>query len=182
MEVTFDLNFLADNGLYPNDYVYLYSKYKDIHLPFKGMKVNIKRLEELGYLKIISDDNGNPKSTVLRQKFKDIVEGDFDRMFAELVSTYPMKVGVPGNYRILHAADPNAKANAKAKDRYRKVVDKNPQMHMKIIKLLHVQLEQQRQKLQYMQMLEVWITNRTWEKWEGFEIEQDESRNTRVFN
>jgi hypothetical protein len=182
MEVTIDLNFLAENDLYPNEYVYLYSKYKQASLPFKGMKVNIKRLEELGYLKIVSDDHGNPKSTVLRQKFIDLVEGDVDRMFAELVGTYPMKVGNPGNYRVLHAADPSAKANAKAKDRYRKIVEKDPQLHSKIIRLLKVQLENQREKLQYMQMLEVWINNRTWEKWDGFKIEQDESRNTRVFN
>ena len=182
MEVTFDLNFLAENDLYPNEYVYMYCKHKQLSLPFRGMKVNIKRLEELGYLKIVSDEHGKPKSTVLRQKFIDLVEGSFDRMFAELVGTYPMKVGDPGNYRVLHAADPTAKANAKARDRYRKVVDKDPQMHAKIIRLLKVQLEHQREKLQYMQMLEVWISNRTWEKWEGFEIEQDETRNTRVFN
>jgi len=183
MVLEFDLNFLHAAKLYPNEYVYLYSKYKGFKIPYSKMKVNIKQLESLGYIKIINDDLGNPKSTVLRQKFIDLVEGDFDRMFAELLSRYPMKVGSMGNFRVLHAADPDAKSNKKAKERYRKIVENKPAMHARIIKALDTQLENQRQNLMYMQLLEVWINNRTWEKWEGFKDEKDDgTRNTKILD
>ena len=183
MVLEIDLQFLAAAKLYPNEYVYLYSKYKEFKLPYKKMKVNIRSLEEQGYLKIINDNLGNPQSTVLRQKFIDLVEGDFDRMFAELIATYPIKVGIAGNLRVLHAADPSAKSNKKSKERYKKIVENNPAMHSRIIAALEIQLEQQRQNLTYMQLLEVWINNRTWEKWEGVKTEeQDGTRNTKILD
>ena len=107
MVIEINMDFLALHNLQPNEYVYLYAKYHNISIPFKSLKMNIKKLEEDGYIKITGK---------------------------ELVS-----------------------------------------------KNIDVQLSHQKDSLQYMQMLEVWINSRTWEKWEGFDNmeEQDGTRNTK---
>ena len=87
-------------------------------------------------------------------------------MFTELLNAYPLKVSIKnGGYRILKAADPNARANNKSRDRYKKVVGTKRFLHDKIMKLLQVQLRVNRDNLEYMQQLEVWINNHTWEKY-----------------
>lgn len=180
MVIEINMDFLALHNLQPNEYVYLYAKYYNISIPFKSLKMNLKKLEEDGYIKITGKELVS-KNIAIRKKFINLIEGDFDRMFCELLSRYPIKVGHKGKYRILHAANPDAKANKKVKEKYRKLVENKPDLHNKIINLLDVQLSHQRDSLQYMQMLEVWVNSRTWEKWEGFDNmeEQDGTRNTK---
>ena len=55
-----DLQFLAAAKLYPNEYVYLYSKYKEFKLPYKKMKVNIKG----GYYWITARDGSDNRPRV----------------------------------------------------------------------------------------------------------------------
>ena len=98
-------------------------------------------------------------------------------MFAELISTYPMKVSTNRGYRILHAADPNCKSNQKAKAKYSRIVGTKKFVHDKIIKLLKVQLRVERGKLEYMQQLEVWLNNHTWEKYINMDENAGQSEN-----
>jgi hypothetical protein len=96
-----------------------------------------------------------------------------------------MKVGVAGKSRILHAANPDAKANAKAKAKYRSILKKDPLLHNKIIRLLKVQLAHQRENLQYLNALDVWLNQSMWERWEGIDEnteEDNDERNTRVLD
>ena len=175
MTFELDIPWLASVGLMPNDYVFLMCLHKRIKYPFVRNLPFVKSIEAMGYIKLT--DQG----VVLRQKFIDLIEGDFDQMFAELLATYPMKVGDnPQNLRILHAADIKAKSNKIAKDRYKKIVDGKAHVHRKIMKGLSNQLKYQRQNLQYMQRLEVWINAATWELWEDIEIKEDEGRRTSI--
>jgi hypothetical protein len=91
-----------------------------------------------------------------------------------------MKVQSKSGVRILHAADPNAKANKRAKDRYRKVVGNKRFIHDKIMKLLDVQLKVERGRLEYLQNLEVWINNHTWEKYTNIDSAKAGESETRI--
>jgi len=97
-------------------------------------------------------------------------------MFAELINTYPMKVSTPSGVRILHAADSTAKSNDKARNKYRKVVAGKANVHVRIMSLLKIQLTVERNNLAYMQFLETWINNYTWEKYEN--LTEDEAKDT----
>ena len=98
-------------------------------------------------------------------------------MFDELISTYPNRVHTSTSTRVLCAADPKAKTNLKAKKRYKLVVGNKLHVHNRIIKLLKVQLKMQEDSLGYMQNLETWINNHTWEKYEN--INENDGRTTK---
>jgi hypothetical protein len=179
-----DIEHIIGLKLSPDEYVFLLLHHKEEYSNYVSrgiqLRVNLNKLQEVGYIKILEDNK-----IAVRQKFIDLIETDFDRQFAELIGTYPMKVGVAGKSRILHAANPDAKANAKAKDKYRSILKKDPLLHNKIIRLLKVQLAHQRENLQYLNALDVWLNQSMWERWEGIDEnaeEDNDERNTRVLD
>ena len=174
-----DIEHVIGLGLSPDEYIYLLLIHQGKCEEYIKRGLDRKSLEVDGYIKI--HENG----VVVRPRFIDLIEDDFDRQFAELLSNYPMKVGNAGKYRILHAADPDAKANVKIKAKYRSILKKDPSLHRKIIKLLNVQLTHQRGSLQYLNALDVWLNQSVWEKWEGMDENTDDSddeRNTRILD
>jgi hypothetical protein len=167
MIVELDLNMLKEVGMSPDDFTYLYLVYKkgNKYNPQLNLKPNLDKLQEEGYIKL-----GDTKENhVIRHKFLDLFLADFDKMFNELMLTYPMKVNSDKGVRILHAKDPNSKSNQKAKARYKRIVDGKPHVHKKIIACLNTQLKLERNNLGYMQNLETWINNHTWEKYENLD-------------
>ena len=121
---------------------------------------------DTGYIKI----GESPDNHVIRQEFIDLFVSDFDSMFAELISKYPMKVNSSSRgVRVLHAKDPDAMANKKARMRYKKIVDNKVYKHKYIMKCLDKQLAIERNNLEYLQNLETWINNHTWEKYENLD-------------
>jgi hypothetical protein len=177
MVIEIDTELLIQLNLTPTEFVFLTGLHKKANLKIPIGKGQIEKMEGLGYIK----QTGETLHTiVLRQKFIDLVEGDFDQMFNELLTAYPMKVGNPQNMRVLHAMDARSKSNQKAREKYKKIVDGRPHVHKKIMECLDNQLKHQRSNLQYMQLLDVWINNATWEKWDGIKIDEDEQRQTRI--
>ena len=71
--------------------------------------------------------------------------------------------------------------NKKAKNKYKKVVGTKKFVHNRIIQLLEVQLEAERSRLAYMQNLETWLNNHTWEKYANIKKShgEDDNRITR---
>jgi hypothetical protein len=179
MQVEIDIDVLIANNLSADDYLALYTLYRK---GFKTLeKLNLQPrwadLERAGYIKLgISSENHT-----IRQKFIDLFSSDFDLMFNELLLTYPMKVNTTNGIRVLHASDPTCKANKKARDKYRKVVGSKKFVHDRIIKLLNTQLKVDRNRLEYLQNLEVWINNHTWEKYTNLESDggKEDNRITR---
>ena len=99
---------------------------------------------------------------------------NFDDLFKELLSVYPAIVESPGRgRRILHAKDPDAYTNMKAKNRYRKVTGERVVKHKEIIRLLKIQLETDKDSLGYMQKLETWLNNYTWEDYIDINLEEN---------
>jgi hypothetical protein len=167
MQVEIDIDVLIANNLNADDYLALYMLYR------KGFKTLEKLdlhprwidLEKSGFIKL----GISLEEHTIRQKFIDLFSSDFDLMFNELLLTYPMKVNTSKGIRVLHAYDPICKANNKSRDKYRKIVGTKKFVHDRIIKLLNVQLQVDRNRLEYLQNLEVWINNYTWEKYANLE-------------
>ena len=175
MQVQIDVNLLVENGISADDFLALYAIYRKGFKTLDKLKLNPNwdDLQSKGYVKL----GDSVEKHIIRQEFIDLFSSDFDQMFAELISTYPMKVSTNRGYRILHAADPNCKSNEKAKAKYSRIVGTKKFVHDKIIKLLKVQLRVERGKLEYMQQLEVWVNNHTWEKYINMDENAGQSEN-----
>ena len=175
MQVQIDVNLLVENGISADDFLALYAIYRKGFKTLDKLKLNPNwdDLQSKGYVKL----GDSVEKHIIRQEFIDLFSSDFDQMFAELISTYPMKVSTNRGYRILHAADPNCKSNQKAKAKYSRIVGTKKFVHEKIMKLLKVQLRVERGRLEYMQQLEVWLNNHTWEKYINMDENAGQSEN-----
>lgn len=164
MTIDIDLELLKTTGLSPDEYVALYLVFRKgyTYLQETRLEVNWAQLQDDGYIVDWTDSD-----LEVTDKYKSLFSNNFEAMFAELISVYPNRVHINTNVRVLCAADPKAKTNAKAKLRYKNVVGKKLHLHNKIIKALKVQLKVQEDSLGYMQNLETWINNHTWEKYEN---------------
>lgn len=177
MKIEIDFEVLTTTQMSADDFLYLYIVYRKgfNYLKQLNLKPNLEELQKDGYIKL----GNTPGDHTIRQEFIDIFISNFDQMFAELISTYPMKVNSPGRgIRILHAKDPDAKANEKNKSRYKKIVNNKTYKHRHIINCLNKQLIIEKDNLGYLQNLETWINNHTWEKYENLD-ENDTKEDTR---
>ena len=169
MTIEIDLELLKTTDLTPDEYIGLYLTLRKGYSYLNELRLNINwtNLENRGYI----------KDKMVTDKFKQLFSNNFDDMFEELISVYPSKVNTSTSVRVLHAVDPKAKSNLKAKNRYKRIVGNKLHVHNKIIKLLKVQLKMQQDNLAYLQNLETWINNHTWEKYEN--LKENEGRDTK---
>ena len=168
MNVDIDFEVLEQTGMSADDFLYLYIIHKEsyTYLNNLNLKPNLEKLQEDGYIKL----GETPDQHFIRQEFIDLFSSNFDQMFAELVGTYPMKVmSKDRGVRVLHSKDPDSKSNEKAKGRYQKIVGTKLYKHLHIMKCLDKELTINRFNLAYMQNLETWINNHTWEKYENLD-------------
>tara|TARA_R110002012_G_scaffold6501_1_gene30351 strand:- start:2945 stop:3499 length:555 start_codon:yes stop_codon:yes gene_type:complete len=175
LEINIDLELLVENEISADEYLALYCLYRQAFKTFESLTLSPdwEKLQTKSFVKL----GPTPKEHIVRQEFIDLFSSDFDQMFNELLLKYPMKVNTrSGGTRILHASDPDCRANKRAKDRYRKVVVKKKHVHKRIMKLLDVQLEVDRDRLEFLQNLEVWINNHTWEKYANLENNAGDSK------
>jgi len=181
MILNVDTEILKILGITADDFVYLYLLHAKSHdvLSELDLKPNTEDLQEKGLIKLGEELQDH----VVRQKFLDMFQSTFDQMWSELLSHFPLKVNGRDGVRILRARDANAKANDKAKRKYRSIVGSNKLLHNKIIKLLQVEmsLRKENNTLGYMRMLQTWINGHTWEQYEDISNEPNtgKSRITR---
>ena len=169
MTIEIDLELLKTTNLSPNEFIGLYLVFRKGYTYLEELNLNIDwtNLERKGYV----------KNELVTDKFKSLFSNNFDLMFSELISVYPNKVSTSTGVRVLHAVDPKAKANLKAKNRYKRIVSNRLHVHNRIMKLLKVQLKIQEDNLAYLQNLETWINNHTWEKYEN--LKENEGKTTK---
>jgi len=175
MEIKIDFEMLKETKMSADDFTYLYIIYRKGfgYLNSLNLKPNLLELQKNSYVKL----GESPQTHVVRQEFIDLFISDFDAMFNELIATYPFKVNSPTRgVRVLHSLDPDAKSNKKAKDKYKRVINDNAHKHRYIMKCLDKQLMVDKHNLGYLQNLEVWINNHTWEKYEDLN-EQNQTEN-----
>lgn len=163
MVIEINLDKLTEIGLSPDEFVYLTLLSRGA-LEIYQLKLNIDldKLQTNGWIKLGEDDKA-----MLREKFISETTDNFTRMWHDLLSRYPIKVNVNGGTRILRAKDPSSKANEKAKLKYQKIVKTDSIKHNYIMQCLERELEIRRRanSLGYMQMLETWLNNHSWEKY-----------------
>ena len=96
LKVQLDFNNLIKQGLDPNEYVYLYISYHQLHKAAHDLElvVSIELLEEKGWIECVYDEEtGELVDTILRPKAIGLFEeSDLDTKFYEFYSTYPIKV------------------------------------------------------------------------------------------
>jgi hypothetical protein len=174
MKLEIDFEVLKATEMSADDYMFLFLVYRKgfNYLNTLNLQPNIDKLEEHRYLEI----GETTETHRVTQNFINLFVSDFEQMFIELVDKYPWKVNSPGRgVRVLHAIDPKAKSNDKARNRYKKIVDNKPILHKHIMECLDRQLLVDKDSLGFLQNLEVWINNYTWEKYENL---NDYAQNT----
>ena len=178
MHVEIDIDLLLHNDISSDDYLALYALYMKGYKILSKLKLspNWEDLQKKGFIKLGEEIEDH----IVRQEFIDLFSSDFDQMFVELLAAYPMKVQTKTGVRVLHATDPDSKANKKAKDRYNRVVGNKRFIHTKILKLLEKQLKIERGRLEYLQSLEVWINNHTWEKYTNIDDNGGSEEDARI--
>ena len=156
MEIQIDVDLLVEEGISADDFTALYIFYRSGHALV--MKMNLKpnwmELQNKGFVKL----GASPLTHVVRQKFIDLFTSDFEKMFNELLLN----------------------SNLKAYKKYKKVVGTKLYTHKKIMRCLDTQLTIERDNLGYLQNLETWLNNHTWEKYTDIDESNDgEERITR---
>ena len=179
MKIEIDLSLLKDIGLTPDDYTYLYIIHRKAFSYIEKVPLRVSPRLDTDEWIIYGE---NLTEHIIQQKFRDLFVSNFESMFAELVATYPFKVDSPTRgIRVLHAKDPKAASNKKARNKYKKIIGNKPHLHKYIMKCLQLQLEHEKDNLGYLQNFETWINNHTWEKYEDMNINdiKDDTRITR---
>ena len=181
MKIELDLKLLEEIKLDANSYLALYLIWRKGYGYFSPINLNPdwEKLQQDGWVECDTEGIKTVLNYHITDKFTDLFDCNFDAMFAELVATYPMKVASPTRgVRVLHAKDPGSKSNLKAKNKYRKIVNNKKHKHKEIMLLLQKQLLVDKDNLGYLQNLETWINNHTWEKYE--EIDINDAKGTRT--
>ena len=180
MQIEIDTEVLKELDISADDFVYLYLLHAKAHdvVNVLQLQPNTDALQRKGLIKLGEER----KDDVVRQKFIDLIEDNFDRMWSELLSHFPIKVYAKGNVRILRAADGNARNNQKAKKAYHRVVGKNAAKHKKIVQCLvnELNLRKSNNSLGYMQMLQTWVNQHTWEQYEDADVGRTEQQDRRI--
>jgi hypothetical protein len=163
MVIEINLDKLSELSLSPDEFVYLtlLSRGAVDSLQLK-LNINFEELQTNGWVKL-----GEEGKAILRDKFVSSTVDNFTRMWHDLLSRYPIKVSSGNGIRLLRAKDPSSKANEKAKQKYQKIVKTDVIKHNFIMQCLERELDIRRRanSLGYMQMLETWLNNHSWEKY-----------------
>jgi len=172
MIVEINTETLKEFGITADDFLYLYLLHATSYDCLEELSLNpdTESLQTKGLIKLGEE----LRDHIVRQGFLDMIHGSFDQMWSELLSHFPLKVYNQGHMRVLRAKDANARANAKPKLKYEKIVGTDTQKHKFIIKCLinELELRKSTNTLGYMQQLQTWVNNYTWEKYEDVEDEQ----------
>lgn len=181
MLVEINTEVLKKFGISADDFVYLYLLHATGYdlIEELSLKPNTEALQTKGLIKLGEE----LRDHTVRQKFLEIFQTPFDQMWSELLSHFPLRVYNQGHMRVLRAKDANAKANAKAKKAYERYVGGDSAKHKRVVQCLinELELRKSTNSLGYMQMLQTWANNHTWEQYEdiGNEPTKSSSRITR---
>jgi len=167
-------------GITADDFLYLYLLYSECYdlIEKLNLQPNTDSLQTKGLIKLGEEVQDH----IIRQKFLDLFQVKFDVLWSELLSHFPIRVYNNGNLRVLRAKNAHAKANDKAKEKYKKILNGSKILHDNIIQSLKNELEVRKSTntLGWMQMLPTWINNYTWEKYEDIENEKSPEEQRRI--
>lgn len=180
MLVEINTEILKKFGISADDFLYLYLLHAKSYDCLEELSLNpdTESLQTKGLLKLGEELQDH----VVRQAFLDMFQVPFDQMWSELLSHFPLKVFNNGNVRVLRARDANAKANSKAKKAYHRYVGEDKTRHDHVIKCLVTELAVRKKtdSIGWMQMLQTWVNNHTWEQYEDLNDESTASQSPRI--
>lgn len=169
MVIQIDLDMLSETGLTPDEFIFLTLLHKNqqdwIQDQKVALQINAKKLEAQGWAKV---NREVPAESIVRYKFSSLTEPDAHSQWVELCAAYPHVVTKRGGgRRTLHALDPDADSNKKAREKYLRRVKSNPFLHSKVMRGLEKELEVRKRgnDMEFMQKLETWVNNSTWEQY-----------------
>jgi hypothetical protein len=175
MVIEINTDVLKKFGISADDFVYLYLLHATSYDLVSELELNpnTETLQTKGLIKLGEELQDH----TVRQAFLDLFQDSFDRMWSELLSHFPLRVYNQGNVRVLRAKDALAKNNEKAMRKYYKVVGTDVTKHNRIVQCLKNELDLRKSTntLGYMQMLNTWVNNHTWDQYEDI---SDESTST----
>lgn len=108
---------------------------------------------------------------------KAIFEGD--DLFEEFFALYPNSVETGLGRRVISARDPNSVSGKATHDLWKRVTKNKPGLQRKIIECLKRELNQRRldNSLGFIQGIDTWLRQATWEKWEDIPDDKKSSSN-----
>ena len=174
MIVNINTDICVKNKLPPNQYTILYLLLEKLYGSLDMLIKNFNFVEDLNNLKqlkyIIDYDltKSSEEFTIDRKKILELL-GFEDSAFYGLLARYPIKVFTKGGgVRYLAPVSINAFKTKQLKKKYEKIVEKDKGLHKHILRCLDAQLWIMKKggNLQYMQNLETWLNQRTWETYE----------------
>jgi len=167
---------LIKEKITPNDYIILkllfenqYSTLQKLFPVTSTLTDNLKILEYESYLKMTVDELDWTKISTqifLRQKTIDlfIVKKS---AFLTWWNMYPTKVGIGNNVRVLKTFDADTNLGRKCKQKFDRITNNDPIKENQLIKGLEIELEIKKKSnsMQYMQLVDVWLNQETYQKY-----------------
>lgn len=171
--VTINLKSWKSTNLSIQEYVFLKllveKGYTFADNTIKLTEAELSKLQLEGYIEVI-DTPEAVLSLPTQKSTKLFIEADnkFEKYFEELYKAYPRKVvDKSGGIRILRAENLTSQDAEKCKKRYLMFLQDHPNDHTKVMEGLKTELRTRGvNNLGYMQNLETWIHQRTWEKYQ----------------
>jgi hypothetical protein len=182
---------LIKEKITPNDYIILkllfenqYSTLQKLFPVTSTLTDNLKILEYESYLKMTVDELDWTKISTqifLRQKTIDlfIVKKS---AFLTWWNMYPTKVGIGNNVRVLKTFDADTNLGRKCKQKFDRITNNDPIKENQLIKGLEIELEIKKKSnsMQYMQLVDVWLNQETYQKYIHLIDQPIENDNERI--
>ena len=180
MIIEINTDILQNFGITADDFLYLYLLHAKSYdcLEQLTLKPNTEALQTKGLIKLGEE----PQDHVVRQAFLDMFQASFDQMWSELLSHFPLKVMGKQGLRYLRGRDANAKTNQKSRRAYERYVGTDKTKHDFVMKCLKNELVHRKltSSLGYMQQLQTWVNNHTWEKYDTIDNEKATRKSSRI--
>jgi hypothetical protein len=174
--IQINLDYLETKGMDLNQYLSLMKLY--VHqeenelLPIKVCDEDFDWLIQEG---LIEEQGIN---LILTDKGREIFERKGDK-FEEFYKLFPHKVPDGfGNFRVLSTKDPDSILGNKARKKWARVTKGNLDLQDAIIAALRYEIEYRKKSnsLTYMQNIDTWLNNGTWEKYMDEAVKQNQEK------
>jgi hypothetical protein len=178
--ITLDIREIISYGLNLNEYLTLMKLQHDAErktFPFEPDPRYFDRLIKDGFIeeKIIKGTGYN-----LGPKAFEIFNGE--DLFEEFFDLFPTSVDAGFGRRAISAKDPNSISGKATHDIWRRITKGKVDLQKRIIAGLKRELENRRSNntLAYLQGIDTWLRQATWEKWEDVSEEKKSSGYTKL--
>jgi len=181
--INLNLKLIKDLGLTINEYLTLfqiYLKKSNIKIDYNYNVIDIVSLSEKGYISVRLEEYIDGKYSIesvprLTSKGIEVFLSEND-LFNEFIKTYPTSVKTgPNKRRVLSPDKPDGVIGSKLRKKWMAITKGDIIYQELIIKCLkkEIDIRTKNRDITYMQNIETWLNNGTWEKYESFLNSED---------